>query len=79
MAGDRGQVQRSGGTGYGDLKKLLLGRLLDTFRAARTARAALERDPGHVESVLRDGRERAAAAMADVMRDCRRVCGLGSA
>jgi tryptophanyl-tRNA synthetase len=67
----------TGGTGYGELKKLLLARLLETFAPARAARVALERDPGFVEGVLRAGRERAAEAMVATMGDCRRVCGLG--
>jgi len=66
-----------GGTGYGELKKRLLGLLLDTFRAARQRRAELERDPGLVEQVLRDGHDRAMVVIGQVMADCRRVAGLG--
>jgi tryptophanyl-tRNA synthetase len=65
-----------GGTGYGEIKKRLLGLLLDTFQAARRRRDELERDPSYVLGVLRDGRERAMVVIDQVMADCRRVCGL---
>jgi tryptophanyl-tRNA synthetase len=65
-----------GGTGYGDLKKRLLGLLLDAFRDARARREALLRDRGHVACVLRDGRDRAKAVIDQVMADCRRATGL---
>ena len=66
-----------GGTGYGELKKRLLGLLLERFGEARRRRAELERDPGHVEQVLRDGHDRAMAVIEQVMADCRRLAGLG--
>lgn len=66
-----------GGTGYGELKKRLLGLILDTFRDARARRDRLDRDRGYVENVLRDGRERAREVISSVMADCRRVGGLG--
>ena len=65
-----------GGTGYGDLKKRLLGLLLEAFRDARTRREALLRDRGYVEGVLRDGRERAKTVIDRVMADCRHATGL---
>jgi tryptophanyl-tRNA synthetase len=66
-----------GGTGYGEMKKRLLGLILDTFREARARREELDRDPGYVEEVLRVGRERAMAVISEVMADCRRVAGVG--
>ena len=66
-----------GGTGYGDLKKMLLARLLDTFRAARERRTELEKNPDAVREVLRRGREKAMPAITQVMDDCRKACGLG--
>jgi tryptophanyl-tRNA synthetase len=65
-----------GGTGYGDLKKRLLGLILDTFRDARARREELLRDRGFVEGVLRDGRDRAKVVIDQVMADCRRVTGM---
>jgi len=65
-----------GGTGYGEIKKRLLGLVLERFAEARRRRSELLADPGYVEGVLRDGRERAMGVIATVMDDCRRVCGL---
>jgi tryptophanyl-tRNA synthetase len=66
-----------GGTGYGEMKKRLLGLMLDTFGEARRRREELERDHAYVENVLSKGRERAGEVIGRVMADCRRVCGLG--
>jgi tryptophanyl-tRNA synthetase len=66
-----------GGTGYGEMKKRLLGLILDGFGEARRRREELERDRGYVEEVLRKGRERAEEVIGKVMTDCRRACGLG--
>ena len=65
-----------GGTGYGDLKKRLLGLVLSTFGDARRRREELLRDRGHVERVLRDGRDRAKVVIDQVMADCRRLTGM---
>ena len=66
-----------GGTGYGDLKKALLGMMLERFRMARQRREELLKDPGYVQEVLRRGRERAMPLISQVMGDCRRAAGLG--
>ncbi|MFI5143286.1 MAG: tryptophan--tRNA ligase [Thermoanaerobaculales bacterium] len=66
-----------GGTGYGEIKKRLLGLILDTFRDARVRREQLERDHSLVHDVLRAGCERAQAVIGRVMADCRRASGLG--
>ncbi len=71
-AAERGFTE--GGTGYGELKKRLFERLMETFREARARRAEIE--PGYVREVLAEGRARAAAVIAEVMDDCRRVSGL---
>jgi tryptophanyl-tRNA synthetase len=66
-----------GGTGYGEMKKRLLGLILETFREARRRREELERDGAYVAEVLRTGRERAGTVIGQVMARCRRVCGVG--
>ena len=66
-----------GGTGYGDIKKRLLARILETFGEARARRERLESDHGYVRKVLHDGAERAREVISKVMADCRRACGLG--
>lgn len=65
-----------GGTGYGEIKKRLLGLYLETFGEARHRYEELSQDQGYVEDVLRRGRERAGEVVAQVMADCRRVCGV---
>ena len=79
--GDRWPALRrlftDGGHGYGEIKKSLLGLILDTFRQARRRREELLRDPGHVDAILRSGAERAQGVAAEVMTVCRRACGLG--
>ncbi len=74
---DTKRMFTEGGTGYGEMKKRLLARVLETFGPARARREELERDRGYVEDVLRDGAERARVVISDVMADCRRACGLG--
>jgi tryptophanyl-tRNA synthetase len=66
-----------GGTGYGEMKKRLLGLILDTFREARIRRDQLECDRSIVIEALRCGCERAREVIGGVMADCRRACGLG--
>lgn len=65
-----------GGTGYGKMKQHLLGLILDYFKEARRRREELMADLGYVERVLSEGKEKARAVVAEVMADCRRVCGL---
>jgi len=68
---------RAGGLGYGDVKKDLLARLMDYFEPMRTRRAALEEKPEEVETILRDGAERARALATPVLEACRGAAGLG--
>jgi tryptophanyl-tRNA synthetase len=68
---------RAGGLGYGDVKKDLLARLMDYFEPMRTRRAALEERPEEVETILRDGAERARALAVPVLEACRAAAGLG--
>ena len=79
-AGEWNETKRmftEGGSGYGDIKKRLLARILETFGEARARREQLERDHGYVENVLRDGAGRAREVISRVMADCRKACGLG--
>ena len=52
--------------GYGDAKTMLLAKIDAYFAPARERRKQLERDPGIVEEVLRDGAARARAEVAQV-------------
>ena len=68
---------RSGGLGYGEVKKDLFERLVAYFGAARERREELARDPDCVEDVLRDGAARARETAAPLMDDVRRATGVG--
>jgi tryptophanyl-tRNA synthetase len=66
----------TGGTGYGEFKKLLLERFHETFDAARARRRELLGSLDHVHAVLRRGAERAREVGAQVLADVQRACGL---
>jgi tryptophanyl-tRNA synthetase len=67
----------NGGVGYGDLKKRLFAAVWDYFTPFRARRAELEADPGHVEKILAEGAEKAAAVADSVMRRVRQAVGIG--
>ena len=67
----------NGGVGYGDLKKRLFAAVWEYFTPFRARRAELEADPGHVEKILADGAEKAAAVADGVMRRVRGAVGIG--
>ena len=68
---------RVGGAGYGDLKKRLFGAVWEYFAPFRAKRVELEADPGHVEKILADGAQKAAAVADSVMRRVRNAVGIG--
>jgi tryptophanyl-tRNA synthetase len=67
---------RAGGLGYGDLKKALFEHYWNHFAAARARRAELVANLDYVESVLRDGAERARAVASVVLQRARKASGL---
>lgn len=67
---------RTGGTGYGDFKKLLLERFHDRFDGARARRAELADDLVHVRDVLKAGAERARSVAAVVLDRVHRAVGI---
>ena len=67
---------RAGGTGYGDFKQRLFEAIRDHFAPMAERRAELERDPGYVESVLREGAGRAQEIASRTMRRVREAVGL---
>jgi tryptophanyl-tRNA synthetase len=67
---------RAGGLGYGDLKKALFEQYWSYFAAARARRAEISSDPGYIESVLREGAERARAVASVVLKRARKASGL---
>ena len=67
---------RSGGTGYGEAKKLLIEEIDETFRPARERRRELEKHPEWVEQALASGAERAGAIARETMRQVREAVGI---
>lgn len=67
---------RTGGLGYGDLKKTLFEHCWNVFAPARAKRAELAADPAFVESVLRDGAQRARGIARNVLARARLACGI---
>ena len=72
VALDFEQRLRAGGLGYGDLKKALFEHYWNFFAEARARRAELAANLDHVETVLREGAERA-RAVARVVIDIHRL------
>jgi tryptophanyl-tRNA synthetase len=76
VAADFEQRLRAGGLGYGDLKKALFEHYWNYFSAARARRAELAANMDHVESVLREGAQRARAVADKVLDRARKASGL---
>jgi len=69
---------RTGPMGYGEAKKRLAELLAEYFAPYRQKRAELENDLGYVESVLKNGAERARAVAAETLGKVRDAVGLGA-
>ncbi len=67
---------RSGGLGYGDLKKALFEHYWNHFAEARTKRAELAANLDHVNKILADGATQAREVAAQVLDRAKRACGL---
>ena len=66
----------SGGKGYGDFKKRLLGAVWEYFAPMRRERERIAADPGEVDRLLGEGAARATANAAPVMERLRKAIGL---
>lgn len=67
---------RSGGLGYGDLKKALFDYYWDHFAAARKRRSELAENLDYVLQVLRNGAEKARQVAAPVLDRAKKASGL---
>lgn len=67
---------RTAGFGYGTAKKALFERVWSYFEPYRMRRAELERDPGFVEAVLRNGADRARVESLNTLKAARQAVGL---
>ena len=71
----REKFQR-GGTGYGDFKKQLFGKLWEYFEPMRKRREEILKDPGYIDQVLKRGAARANEEANKVMKRVRAAVGL---
>jgi tryptophanyl-tRNA synthetase len=76
IADMRGRFAK-GGTGYGDFKKELFGKLWDYFTPMRKRREEILRDKSYIENVLARGATRANEVADQVMKRVRKAVGLG--
>jgi tryptophanyl-tRNA synthetase len=76
IAADFESRLRAGGLGYGDLKKALFENYWSYFSVARTRRAELAANLDYVETVLREGAERAKQVALPVLTRVKQACGL---
>ncbi len=67
---------RAGGLGYGEVKKALHEKFEATFGPLRARRAELAANRDYVESVLRQGAEKARAVASATLRKARQAVGL---
>ena len=67
---------RSGGMGYGEVKKRLAELLSEYFAPFRQKRTELEKNVGYVKEVLADGAKRAKAVASKVLEEAREAVGL---
>jgi tryptophanyl-tRNA synthetase len=67
---------RSGGLGYGDLKKALFAHYWEHFAPARSRRVELANHLDHVHQVLRKGAEKARSLAQSVLHRAKVACGL---
>ncbi len=65
-----------GGYGYGDAKKELLSKILEYFKQARNKYQDLQNNLDYVESVLKNGAEKARAAAIKTMEQVRNAVGV---
>jgi tryptophanyl-tRNA synthetase len=69
---------RSGGMGYGEVKKRLAELIVDYFKPFREKRTELEGNIDYVRQILANGAERARAIASKTLADVRKAVGLGT-
>ena len=70
------EAYEKGGTGYGEFKKQLFGKIWDYFAPMRQRRAELAAEPAYIEEVLKRGAIRANEVANEVMARVRQATGL---
>jgi tryptophanyl-tRNA synthetase len=71
----RGRFEK-GGSGYGDFKKQLFGKLWEYFEPMRKRRGEILKDPDYIDTVLKRGAARANEEATRVMKRVRAAVGL---
>jgi tryptophanyl-tRNA synthetase len=69
-------LYRTGGFGYGEVKKALAAAADDYFAQARERREELLAHPDQVREILGDGTQRARRKAGDVLRRAQEACGV---
>jgi tryptophanyl-tRNA synthetase len=72
------ETAKTPGTGYGDLKKKLASEVEERFRPFQEKFRHFRAHPAEVETILREGAERARTLAAPVIAAARQATGLGS-
>jgi len=67
---------KKGGMGYGDAKKMLLEKILNTFEPFQKKRQHLKDHPKEVEKILEDGAKRVKKVSHETMEKVRKATGL---
>jgi len=67
---------RTGGLGYGEVKKRLVELIIDYFKPYRQKRAELENNMDYVKEVLAKGAERAKSVASETLEKARQAVGL---
>ncbi len=67
---------RSGGLGYGEVKKAIFERFMEKFGPARARRKELENQPEYVDEILKQGVERAKKVGLPLIRKVREAAGI---
>jgi len=73
---DMATMYRSGGFGYGDVKKTLAAAAENHFAEARERRSELESNPDRIREILDAGATQARAKAGEVLRRAQEACGL---
>ena len=60
---------RAGGMGYGDAKKMLLEKVIETFKPYREERERLKNDIAYVKDILRKGAEKARIVASETKKE----------
>jgi tryptophanyl-tRNA synthetase len=70
------QKFRTGGTGYGEVKKELFHKIMEYFAPFREKRRELEGDPGYVERILAEGGKKATEIAAATLKSAKQAIGV---